>query len=144
MPVTPQNATELFEFLQERFGVGDYDESSNLPYFRYRMNQVSRINSMCTKRRVSIEDLYVAAQYAAERRIVIRGPFDLLKHIAPAKRALRAPRGADAAAALIAAVQEANRLGMTDWAARLYATAPSAATDVLNDFEQAKKEAIAQ
>ena len=47
MPVTPRTATQLFEYLQERFGVGSFDEGQSLPYWKYRMTEVTKINSMC-------------------------------------------------------------------------------------------------
>ncbi|GAB3863253.1 hypothetical protein GCM10028801_30440 [Nocardioides maradonensis] len=140
MPVTPKSATELFDYLQERFGIGTWDETSDVPFFKYRSLEAGKINSICKRRRTSVEELFMAAQYAADQRMVIRQPFDLLKLIAPARRAQKPKRGEDMVQALLMATKEAVALGMQDWASRLYSTSPSGAPGVLAEFEKAKAE----
>lgn len=131
--------TDLYDWLQEQFGIGTYDPgSTDQAYWEYRVLEVTKLKAMIRRRRTSVEELFMAAEYAKAQRIHVRAPFELLGYIAPAKRALRHPRHQDGREALNLAVIEAQASGMDDWAVRLYNADPSVAADVLAEFEAAK------
>lgn len=128
---------ELYDFLRERFGVGDYDEAlSGQPYWKYRALEVSKLKGIIRRRRTSVAELYLAAEYAAERRIPISAPFDLLRLIGPAKKAAMVPRRRELAERLERAARDAQAMGQAEWATRLFVADVSAAEELLAEWER--------
>ena len=60
---------EAFDIMAEKFGVGDYDEwTATVPYWRWRMGEVAKIRAMMRRRRVSMQELVIAIEYAVAHR----------------------------------------------------------------------------
>lgn len=134
----PRNASELYEWMRANFGTGDFDDTSGQPYFRYVQREAGKINSICKRRRTSIEELYATAVYARAEGIPIRTVYDLLAVIPRAKRAQRRAARPDPGQALLSAAEDALRRGEGEWASKLYAAHPSRAEDVLREWEAAR------
>lgn len=123
----PETPAQLYDLLQELFGVGTYDDiASRQPWFRARMTEIARLKAMLRKRRVTVEDVAIAAWFAHDRGIPIPATWRLFGLIAEAKRSAR-ERDRQAAAMeredrRTAAVVEAFNADEHTWAARLINT----------------------
>lgn len=129
---------ELFDYLTERFGIGDYDEGSGVPYWKYRGTEISKIKAMLKRRGVTVQEMMLAANFAAERKMTVRAAWDLLSLIPPAKRAASKPSRVSDAERLQEAARDAAARGMLDWASRLVAADPSEADRVLAEWALVK------
>ena len=50
----PENEAELYDLLQEMFGIGTYDEvAGSEAWFRARMVEVMKLKGLCRRRRAS-------------------------------------------------------------------------------------------
>ncbi len=78
--------SDLFDLLQQLFGVGEFDEDGSLQWWQYRQREVSKIKRSRTSRMVTIADLACAAQYCKAHGIDIRNVTWLYQHILPALR----------------------------------------------------------
>lgn len=126
---------ELVDYLQQKFGIGDYDEDASAePHWKARALEITKLKGMIRRRGTSVESLRIAADYCIAQGVTIKQPFDLLEHIGPARRALREAERPDPRAALHQAAEEAQELGETGWVARLVATDPREAEAVLHQW----------
>lgn len=76
--------TDLFELFQRLFGLGDWDESSGEPYWKWKQAEVSKIKRSRQSRNVAIENLATAAYYCKQHHIKIQNFTWLYQHILPA------------------------------------------------------------
>jgi hypothetical protein len=80
----PTTDTKLYAELEKMFGIGSYDGVGE--HFKYVIGEVGKMKRWRTGRNLSIEDLWIAAQFCKAQRLVITEPFQLTKHITAAKR----------------------------------------------------------
>lgn len=78
--------SDLFDYLRINFGVGDWDEDHDLPWWKYRTQEVSKIKRVRTARKVALGDLATTVDYCKARRIDIRDSTWLYRHIIAALR----------------------------------------------------------
>lgn len=89
LPELPESPGELWDFLHERFGFGDYDElvSGGL-YWQARAREVHRLKLVLRRRHTTVAELAKAGWWVGtEVSTTIRSPFGLLKHVPMAVRA---------------------------------------------------------
>lgn len=114
---------ELFDLLCKDFGVGDWDESTGEPHWKWRANEVAKVRRVREAREVKVEHLMMAAAYAKANGIDIRDATWLYRYIIPAIRAENVSAGLEENAQLeldiSTAVTEAISAGEMDWIARL-------------------------
>lgn len=77
---------DLYDLLQRLFGLGDWNEDSDLPWWKARQFEVTKIKRSRTARRVALEDLALAAEYAKAHGEDVRAVTWLYKLITPAIR----------------------------------------------------------
>lgn len=130
---------ELWDYLQERFGFGDWDEAtSDVPFWKFRGNAIGQLKAMKRKRRVTNYELVVAANYVIAHHKPVIALWQLFGFISEAM-AWRRKQDATAAVARRAqaieeAVVEAMEAGETDWAERLLRVGPADAQTVINQW----------
>jgi len=133
----PANESALYDLLRAKFGIGSYDEAdANVPWFRARGTEIAKLKSQMKRRRLTIEDLTIAAWFAERDHRPITQVWHLCNIVGEAKRAWRQAsqetphlrRELDAAAA------EAHERGDDGWAARLFAADLSTGTVVLEQW----------
>ena len=78
--------TDLFDLLQQLFGIGEFEEDGSLQWWQYRQREVSKIKRSRVSRGVSLADLATAAHYCKAHGIDVRNVVWLYQHILPALR----------------------------------------------------------
>ncbi len=79
---TPHTDGALFDYLHQWWGIGDYDEDTHGPWWKWRRNQVARVKASRTKREASLAELYIAALYCRATNQRVEGVTWLYRHIA--------------------------------------------------------------
>lgn len=130
----PESEAKLYDLLQEKFGLGDWGPDSTEPWYVARNRETSKLRSMMRRRRMTREDVAVAAWYAERQHLPIAALWQVLDLVTEAKKAYRErdEPNADAREELLAAALQAHQAGEHDWAERLYAADPRQAADVLS------------
>ena len=93
---TPTSEAQAFDMLVEMFGLGDWDEGDGLPYFKFRMLEISKLKATMKKRGANLDDVVVAARYCYRRKVPIVAVWQLFDQLAAARRELRETKKADA------------------------------------------------
>lgn len=130
---------ELWDYLQERWGFGEWDEAtSDIPWWKFRANGIGQLTSMMRKRRVKPHELVAASEYAEATAKPITALWQLFGLIPEAVAARRQQERLDAeearGRALQQAIHEAMEAGEREWADRLMRAAPSEAQTVINEW----------
>jgi len=111
---------QLYDLLQEWFGVGTYDELvEREPWYKARMTEIGKLKRQMTSRHVTVETVLDAARFAHERHRPITATWQIIELIPEARRAARENRASPVTERLQNAVQEAVSAGESDWAYRL-------------------------
>lgn len=144
MPETPG---DLYDLLQELFGIGDYDEvatphDADLPraqvWYRARSIEIAKIRSMLRKRRCTLGEVAVAAYYAADEGIPVNASWQVFGLVSDAKRAARARdrqlRQDGVLADRNLAAIEAMEAGEQGWADRLINASDQEVASVIDQW----------
>ena len=136
---TPQTPAELHDLLHEMFGIGNYDDlTSTDPWFRARMTEISKLRAMLKRRRCSVEEVTIAAQYARETGKPIHAAWQVFILVPDALKAQRNERAQRTLENLLveihAAAAEAHELGEPEWADRLMRVSHANAVSVLDEW----------
>ena len=138
--VEPKRDAQLFDMLHGLFGIGDFDDSGPVPWFKFRMVGISKMRAIRKKRQLSFPALAMAARYCYRRHIPIKGVWELVAFIVPAAKAA----GRDRVSPLGVEVREAvaNERSREDpspeWVDRLLRARGEFRRDVLDQWEQAR------
>lgn len=135
----PRNESALYDLMQERFGIGVWDEADpKVPYWKARGTEVAKLKAQMRRRKLTIEDLTIAVDYAYAEARPITGVWQLCDLVGVAKKARR---DADRDAQRESLVEEKNEAaaqayarGDEGWAARLYAADTESAPVVLEQW----------
>lgn len=130
----PSNAGELYDLLQVMFGLGDYDEHGDIPWYRARMLEISKLKGMLTKRKATPQQVAVAAHYARDQGLAISAAWQLFELIPEAMVAARRAAQEAAPSELQQAIDEAVKLGLNQWAERLIRVDKADASAVLKEW----------
>jgi hypothetical protein len=130
---------ELWDYLQERFGFGEWDEhTSDVPWWQFRANEIGKLKRMMRRRRVVAVQLTTAADYALAHRKPITGLWQLFALIPEAMAALRRQERLDQQAVLAEEVNdvmhEAWEAGDTEMAGRLMRASTADAQTLINEW----------
>ena len=136
----PETEAELYDLLQEMFGIGTYDEAvGSQAWHRARMVEVMKIKGLCRRRRASVKQVAIAAWYAKQNRLPIRHSVRLFALIPEAMRAynaeLRATEREAQERELNQAIVTAMRTGRQDWADRMMRASGKDVRGVLDEWE---------
>lgn len=77
---------DLYDLLQELFGLGQWDPDGDVPWWKARQHEISKIKRSRTARNVDLEDLALAARYAKAHGEQIKAVTWLYRLIGPAIR----------------------------------------------------------
>jgi hypothetical protein len=91
----PKSDAQLFDMLHGLFGIGDYDDASDTPWFKHRMTEVIKIKAIRRKRQVSLREWALAARYAYRTKAPIRQSHDVLFYLDKARKEQRTARVSD-------------------------------------------------
>lgn len=135
----PETPGELFDYLHEKFGIGDYDDQTAAkPYWKERGTQIAKLKAMMKRRRVDVETLVITADYAVRHKKPIHYYPQLFEQIAEAKREHRAmrheQRRVDLHNKLWEAAREAWDAGEDEWGERLIRATGSDAERLLEEW----------
>jgi hypothetical protein len=78
--------SDLYDLLQKLFGLGSWDPDSDVPWWKARQHEVTKIKRSRTARNVALEDLALAARYAKAHGEQVKAVTWLYKLISPAIR----------------------------------------------------------
>lgn len=137
----PDTHAELYDLLQEMFGVGTYDDVvGSEAWHRARMVEIMKLKGLCRRRRATVKHVAVAAWYAKERGLPIQHSARLYGLIPEAMRCYNMQVKASTADAeaheLQTAVNTAMRLGQDVWAERLIRSEGSNTREVLDEWQR--------
>jgi len=135
----PELSTEaaLYDYLREQFGIGEYDATGTVPYWRARNTEIAKLRSTMRRRRVSIEEMLIAVWYADRTRRPITAVWQLCELVMEAKREYRkAHADTSTRDALNNAARQAYAAGDFEWADRLFAADLSTADEVLAQWDR--------
>jgi hypothetical protein len=131
MPDLPETFGQVHDLLQSMFGIGSYDDvaRSQPPYFKARIDEIGRIKAIAKRRRVSPEQLGIAAWYARRTGVHVRQALRLFPLIPEAQRewnrVVAEQRQADLQHALNDLIEEALLCGEGEWAERFIRATPA-------------------
>lgn len=136
----PQSHAELYDQLQEMFGIGTYDDSlQREAWHRARMVEIMKLKGLCRRRRCTPKHVSIAAWYAKENRLPIQHSVRLFALIPDAMRAYNTSVNASEREAeereVNVAVNTAMRLGEQEWADRLLRASGSDVREVLDAWQ---------
>lgn len=140
-PTTP---AELFDFIHERYGIGNYDEvaPSDRAWWQERGTGIAKLKAMMRRRRVNEHDVAVATEYAARHGKTIRYYPQIFELIAEAKREAasdrREQRRQDLRDAVQDAASEALEAGEDEWAYRLLSVPERDAEAALEEWRASR------
>lgn len=138
---TPRNESQLWDQLQELFGLGGYDDAfAKEPYYKFRMRGIGQLKRLMKSRSLTITDVWMTAVYCAgDRRILVRTHSELLSHY-------REAYDAERSRVLQQKQEDANeRLALaldveTDpaWRSRLMRATPDSRERVLTEWKESR------
>jgi hypothetical protein len=145
--VAPSTDKALYERLRRMFGVGDYNENGDQPYFEYQRQEAGKMKRWRIARKLSLLDLWLAAQFCKATKVTVITPFDLTRHITVAKRWAKAAELAAERANLddqvIAAVTRERTFARDgDWVGRLLRAQGDGRKEVLATWESSLSSTI--
>lgn len=88
MTVTVESLTvaDAWDHIHHLFGVGDWTEDSGLPWWKWRIEMVTRLKARATRLGVSPEELVMCADYCKAEGIDIRNAVWVTRYYYEAKR----------------------------------------------------------
>lgn len=137
----PSTEAELFDYLHEKFGIGTYDElvPSSRQWWQERGTGIAKLRAMLKRRRQRIDDVVIAADYAARHKKPIHFYPQIFELIDEAKREQRQRSHEERRQSLReevrAAASEALELGREEWAYRLLRAPENDAQAVLDEWK---------
>jgi len=134
LEVDPSSDAELFDMLRAMFGIGDWMDSDERPYHRFRMVEISKLKALRGKRRIRVEQMVVAARYCFRRRIPIKAPYQLVSYMGEAMYQRSLEQRAELGTRMSQAANDARRLGQEQWAQRLLLAQGAARQGVLDEW----------
>lgn len=136
----PTNPGALYDLLQERFGIGSYDESiDKRPWFKVRMTEVAKVTALLRRRGVTIQEVVLAADYAKKHRKPITAAWQVFDLVPEALRAAKKRGPNEVREQLTAAAAEAMAMGRDDWSQRLYMADIHSGPNVLDLWQKTKE-----
>lgn len=131
--------SEVWDYLQPRFGFGDWDETTtDVPWWKFRANGIGQLKTMCRKRRVKPAELVIAAEYAMSHQKPVTALWELFSLVGEAnawrRKKDRLEATARAATDVELALGEAIAAGEQDWAERFMRVGPSEAQTLINEW----------
>lgn len=131
----PKTPGELYDLLQEQFGIGDYDErTSDVPWYKARLTEIAKLKGMLKRRNATPRQMTIAAWYARERHLPIAASWQLFDLIPEAMKAHRTATSVPAHDVIGSAIDEALKAGETAWAERLARVTGEDAAVVLQEW----------
>lgn len=120
----PHTESQLFDYLNEAFGVGNYDDvAESKPWYKVRSSEIGKLKKILRGRRLSVREVYLAGEYCRANQIPVKASQDIFRHIPAAlqawRRDLAAARKQDAATSVLVVIQEAYAVGQVTFAERL-------------------------
>lgn len=137
----PTTEAELFDYLHERFGIGTYDElaANKRQWWQERGTGIAKLRAMLKRRQQRIDDVVIAADYAAQLRKHIRYYPQIFELIPEAKKQAADRRREDRRQGLRDQIQDAAshafELGREEWGQRLLRAPEHDAQAVLDLWE---------
>ena len=121
-------------------GVGDYDDSGDVLWFKFRMTEIAKIKALRRKRRISIDEFAQAARFCYRRRIPVRHTWEVCGFIDAAKKEARKSQPSAVAQTIEVALANERSRPDTDeqWVARLLRARGPARSEVLKEWVKAR------
>ena len=85
----PKTDAALFDMLHSLFGVGDFDDSGPVPWFKFRMTEIAKLKAIRKHRGITLADLAMTARYCLQHKERVDQTWQLCGFIADAKREAR-------------------------------------------------------
>jgi hypothetical protein len=146
LEVQPKTDAALFDMLHSLFGIGDFDEAGDVPWFRFRMTEIAKLKAIRKRRGITLADFAMTARYCQRHREQVKESWQLCGFIADAKREARRIAVPELSQEVHAALEAERALpgpNSTYWVERLLLTRGPFRRDVLDGWKQSREQAIA-
>lgn len=144
LDTVPASDAELFDMLHSLFGIGDFDDSKDILWFRFRMNEIGKLKALRRKRRISLADMALTARYCRRIGEPIDAGWRLCGFIADAKREARRIAVPELTRDVAEAVALERSLPVPDesWIQRLLLARGPHRADVLDEYRQGARRQV--
>jgi hypothetical protein len=89
LEVQPKTDGALFDMLHSLFGVGDFDETGAMPWFRFRIVEIAKLRAIRKRRSITLADYAMTARYCHQHHEQVKESWQVCGFIADAKREAR-------------------------------------------------------
>lgn len=141
LDTAPTSDAALFDMLHSLFGIGDFDESADVPWWKFRINEIAKIKAIRRKRNISLADMAMTARYCARHGELVGQSWRLCGFIAEAKREARRIAVPELSAEVTKAIATERALpgpGSVQWVERLLLARGPHRRDVLDEWKRSR------
>ena len=145
LEVQPKSDAVLFDMLHSLFGIGDFDESGTVPWFRFRMTEIAKLKAIRKRRSISLADFAMTARYCQGHQEQVKESWQVCGFIADAKREARRIAVPELSQEVHVALEIERALpgpNSAYWVERLLLTRGPFRRDVLDGWKQSREQAV--
>lgn len=145
LEVQPKTDGALFDMLHSLFGIGNFDESGSVPWFRFRMTEIAKLKAIRKRRSITLADYAMTARYCHRHHEQVKESWQVCGFIADAKREARRIAVPELSQEIHAALEIERALPGPDsaaWVERLLLTRGLFRREVLAEWKQSREQAV--
>jgi len=138
--VEPTTDAQLFDMLHGLLGIGDFDDSGDVFWFKFRMTEIQKLKAMRRKRKLSLKQMAMAGRYCYRHRITVRHSWEVCTFILPAAKEAAGNRVSEVGQQIRDAVENERSRPEPDaeWIARLLRARGDYRREVLAEWMEAR------
>jgi hypothetical protein len=140
----PKTDAQLFDMLHELFGIGNFDESGSVPWFRFRITEIAKLKAIRKRRSITLADFAMTARYCQRHQEQVKESWQVCGFIADAKREARRIAVPELSQEIHTALEIERALPGPDsatWVERLLLTRGLFRREVLDEWKQSREQA---
>lgn len=141
----PKTDAQLFDMLHSLFGIGNFDESGAVPWFRFRITEIAKLGAIRKRRSITLADYAMTARYCHQHGEQVKESWQVCGFIADAKREARRIAVPELSQEIHAALEVERTLPGPDsamWVERLLLTRGLFRRNVLDEWKQSREQAV--
>jgi hypothetical protein len=141
----PKSDGELFDMLHSLFGIGNFDDSGAVPWFRFRIAEIAKLKGIRKRRSITLADFAVTARYIQRHHEQVKESWQVCGFMADAKREARRIAVPALSLDISAALELERALPGPDsatWIERLLLTRGPFRREVLAEWKQSREQGL--
>lgn len=138
----PTSDGQLLDLLHAAFGVGDFDEAGDVPWWKFRMIELAKLKAIRRRRNISLADFTLAIRYCQRHQVQVSASWQVCGYIADAKREARRIAVPELSAEVNRAIHAERTLPGPDseaWIERLLLARGPFRRDVLDEWTKCRQ-----